>query len=197
MAEAGIARTDGTIQGGIVERQPKVVVTDHSRRPLEKTRQIAHLVKCRWTIAKPGNPAKVSAWMTLSAPGRNSPTRRPDSASAVTTDRALTQRILDAVDAAGRTGATAIRAIDRRVLDVACGPGIMTVELASIAGEVVAFDVTPEMLIRARERCARAGVRNVTFEEGSASDLPFPDDCFERRPDAAVDPPFPRAPPGP
>jgi ubiquinone/menaquinone biosynthesis C-methylase UbiE len=100
-------------------------------------------------------------------------------ASAVATDRTSTQRILDALGAGGRTGAPAMCGADIRVLDVACGPGIMTVELAGIAREVVAFDLTPEMLIRARERCAEAGFPNVLFEEGSASDMPFPDACFD------------------
>jgi len=66
-----------------------------------------------------------------------------------------------------------------RVLDVACGPGIVTCELAAIAREVVAFDITPVMLVKARERCDKAGRMNVTFREGSAADLPFADSSFD------------------
>jgi SAM-dependent methyltransferase len=65
------------------------------------------------------------------------------------------------------------------VLDVACGPGIITVALAGRAREVVAFDLTPEMLKKARQRCASGGARNVTFKEGSATDLPFSDHTFD------------------
>ena len=65
------------------------------------------------------------------------------------------------------------------VLDVACGPGIVTVALAARAREVVAFDLTPAMLKKARQRCASAGVRNVTFREGDATDLPFADHTFD------------------
>jgi ubiquinone/menaquinone biosynthesis C-methylase UbiE len=65
------------------------------------------------------------------------------------------------------------------VLDVACGPGIITVALAARAREVVAFDLTPEMLKKAQRRCARGGARNVTFREGSATDLPFADHTFD------------------
>jgi ubiquinone/menaquinone biosynthesis C-methylase UbiE len=65
------------------------------------------------------------------------------SASAAITDRRSTQRIIEATGA----GATSL------ALDVACGPGIVAVELAAVAREVVAFDLTPEMLIKARERC--------------------------------------------
>jgi SAM-dependent methyltransferase len=43
----------------------------------------------------------------------------------------------------------------------------------------VALDLTPEMLMRARQRCEKAGRRNVTFKEGSATDLPFLENCFD------------------
>jgi ubiquinone/menaquinone biosynthesis C-methylase UbiE len=90
-------------------------------------------------------------------------------ASAATTDSRLTQRLIEAA------GASATQL----ALDVACGPGIVTAALAGNVREVVAFDLTPEMLARAHERCAKAGLRNVTFKEGSATDLPFPDDHFD------------------
>jgi ubiquinone/menaquinone biosynthesis C-methylase UbiE len=89
--------------------------------------------------------------------------------SAATTDRALTDRLIAALGAGGSGS----------VLDVACGPGIVTEALARVAREVVALDLTPEMLTRARERCARAGLSNVTFREGSATQLPFPDNAFD------------------
>lgn len=44
---------------------------------------------------------------------------------------------------------------------------------------MVAFDLTPEMLRQARQRCAEAGLINVTFREGSATGLPFPDASFD------------------
>src|SRR5262249_22676809 len=62
---------------------------------------------------------------------------------------------------------------------VACGPGIVTCELAATAREVVAFDLTPEMLAKAQARCATHGLRNVAFKEGSATDLPFAEDYFD------------------
>src|SRR5262249_13209650 len=47
------------------------------------------------------------------------------------------------------------------------------------AHAVVAFDLTPEMLAKARDRCAQAGLTNVTFQEGSATDLPFAPESFD------------------
>src|SRR5262249_20049891 len=65
------------------------------------------------------------------------------------------------------------------VLDVACGPGIVTAALGRRARKVVALDLTPEMLKKAEQRCARAGLTNVEFRQGSAADLPFADDVFD------------------
>jgi ubiquinone/menaquinone biosynthesis C-methylase UbiE len=89
--------------------------------------------------------------------------------SAALTERAPIQRIIDA------TGADATS----RALDLACGPGIVTAQLAVVTGEVVGFDLTPEMLAKARERCSKANLQNVTFQEGSATQLPFPDNHFD------------------
>jgi SAM-dependent methyltransferase len=89
--------------------------------------------------------------------------------SAALTERAPIQRIIDATGA----DATAL------ALDLACGPGIVTAELAAVAREVVALDLTPEMLAKARERCGKANLQNVTFREGSATKLPFPESHFD------------------
>lgn len=65
------------------------------------------------------------------------------------------------------------------ILDVACGPGIVTAALARRARAVTAFDLTPEMLAKARQLCAAAGLANVTFREGSATEMPFADASFD------------------
>jgi ubiquinone/menaquinone biosynthesis C-methylase UbiE len=90
-------------------------------------------------------------------------------AAAAVTRADLVQRFVEAVPA----DATSV------ILDVACGPGIITAALAPRAREVVAFDLTPEMLTKARQRCAEANLTNVTFREGSATDMPFPDASFD------------------
>jgi ubiquinone/menaquinone biosynthesis C-methylase UbiE len=66
-----------------------------------------------------------------------------------------------------------------RLLDVACGPGVVTAALAPTAASVVAFDATEEMLEKARSRCAKAGSGNVEFKRGDAENLPFGDGQFD------------------
>lgn len=66
-----------------------------------------------------------------------------------------------------------------RVLDVACGPGVVTAAIAPRATSVVAFDATEEMLEKAGARCAKAGLRNVLFRRGDAESLPFEDGQFD------------------
>lgn len=90
-------------------------------------------------------------------------------ASAAINDEAHVRRLIDPIGPAAHGS----------VLDLACGPGIVTVELARVAHDVAALDLTPEMLGKARERCAKAGRTNVRFEEGLASALPFRDASFD------------------
>jgi ubiquinone/menaquinone biosynthesis C-methylase UbiE len=66
-----------------------------------------------------------------------------------------------------------------RVLDLACGPGIVSEALAYQAGTVVACDLTPTMLTRARRRCAEAGLTNVRCMLGLAEVLPFAAETFD------------------
>jgi ubiquinone/menaquinone biosynthesis C-methylase UbiE len=68
---------------------------------------------------------------------------------------------------------------ESRVLDVACGPGIVIEALARDAGEVIGCDITPEMLAKAEKRCAAAGFKNVRCLLGRAEALPFEDDSFD------------------
>ena len=67
-----------------------------------------------------------------------------------------------------------------RVLDVACGPGIVAAAIAPHVGQVVGIDATPEMIRLARERFGKAGLTNGRFELGSAEQLPFGNASFDQ-----------------
>jgi ubiquinone/menaquinone biosynthesis C-methylase UbiE len=82
-------------------------------------------------------------------------------------------------DDPGRFGAALGDARRGRLLDIACGPGVVTAELAADAGAVVAFDATEPMLDKAKARCAKAGLTNVAFRSGDAENLPFDDAEFD------------------
>jgi SAM-dependent methyltransferase len=65
-----------------------------------------------------------------------------------------------------------------RVLDVACGSGNAALAAARRFCRVVGVDDAPDLLERARRRAEAEGLK-VTFLEGDAEDLPFPDGAFE------------------
>jgi len=70
-----------------------------------------------------------------------------------------------------------------RVLDLGCGTGDLTTNLARLAEEsveIAGLDYSSPMLERAREKAARAGVgKRVKFIHGEATSLPFPDGYFD------------------
>jgi ubiquinone/menaquinone biosynthesis C-methylase UbiE len=65
------------------------------------------------------------------------------------------------------------------VLDVACGPGLLTLAFAEVAARVEGVDATGAFLARAREEAERRGLRNVVFRQGDAERLPFPEPSFD------------------
>jgi ubiquinone/menaquinone biosynthesis C-methylase UbiE len=73
--------------------------------------------------------------------------------------------------------ASGIRPGDR-VLDVAAGSGNAAIPAAARGAEVVASDLTPELFAAGRELAARSGVE-LTWEEGDAEALPYPDSGFD------------------
>jgi SAM-dependent methyltransferase len=74
-------------------------------------------------------------------------------------------------------GATGVRRGDR-VLDVAAGTGNAAVPAAATGAEVVASDLTPELFPAGRAFAAAHGVE-LTWEEGDAEALPYPDEAFD------------------
>lgn len=70
---------------------------------------------------------------------------------------------------------------DARLLDVGCGPGTITVDLARLApdGTVVGIDRSEEVLAEARAAAAAAGVTNLEIAVGDVYSLGYGDDSFD------------------
>jgi SAM-dependent methyltransferase len=68
-----------------------------------------------------------------------------------------------------------------RLLDLGCGPGTITVDLAEVVapGAVIGVELDPGRVEQARARAAERGLANVTIHEGDVHALPFPDDSFD------------------
>jgi ubiquinone/menaquinone biosynthesis C-methylase UbiE len=69
-----------------------------------------------------------------------------------------------------------------RVLDVACGTGLVTFRAADAVapnGAVVGTDISAEMVERARQIASDRGGANVTFERMDAEQLDLPDTSFD------------------
>ena len=66
----------------------------------------------------------------------------------------------------------------RRVLDAACGTGVVSVTAARLGAQVTGLDLTPELLERARENARIAGVE-IDWHEGDVEKLPFGDATFD------------------
>lgn len=68
------------------------------------------------------------------------------------------------------------------VLDLGCGAGLDAILAARSVGpdaRVYGVDMAPGMLARAREAVAEAGLTNVTILEGTAEELPLPDNSLD------------------
>ena len=84
-------------------------------------------------------------------------------------ERAAWDRILDLVVPAGR-------ALD--ALDVGCGTGFLSLELASRGHRVVGVDLAPSMLDLAGQKAKAQGLA-VRFETADAENLPYPAGSFD------------------
>lgn len=65
-----------------------------------------------------------------------------------------------------------------KVLDVACGPGILACCMARTAHQVDGLDVTPAMLEQAKLRQKNEGLINVDWHLGNGLNLPFRDSSY-------------------
>ncbi|MBU5614485.1 class I SAM-dependent methyltransferase [Geomonas azotofigens] len=64
------------------------------------------------------------------------------------------------------------------VLDVACGPGMVTCEFAKHARHVRGIDITPAMIEQARRRQGEQRLANLSWDVGNAVPLAYLDDSF-------------------
>jgi ubiquinone/menaquinone biosynthesis C-methylase UbiE len=65
-----------------------------------------------------------------------------------------------------------------RVLDLCCGAGTNTIDLAQKGFVVDAIDISPDAIAHARERAEESGMK-INFVTGSFLDLPFDDETFD------------------
>ena len=65
------------------------------------------------------------------------------------------------------------------VLDAGYGAGHTALAFATAATQVVALDLTPEMLAQVEKLAAERGVSNVVTRQGDVEKLPFDDDAFD------------------
>lgn len=66
-----------------------------------------------------------------------------------------------------------------RVLDLGCGGGHVSFAVAPHVAEVVAYDLSDEMLAAVAAEAAARGLRNVATQRGAAESLPFDDASFD------------------
>jgi SAM-dependent methyltransferase len=59
-----------------------------------------------------------------------------------------------------------------RLLDVGCGPGVLTVELAGLFEQAIGLDPDAEMLAEGARRAAEAGIANIEWIHARGEDIP-------------------------
>ena len=72
----------------------------------------------------------------------------------------------------------AIRA-GESVLDVGTGTGVVAITAARAGARVSALDLTPQLLMEARENGKIAGHPGIAWQEGDAEKLPYADESFD------------------
>lgn len=68
------------------------------------------------------------------------------------------------------------------VLDVGSGSGsdlLLAAKLAGAKGEAIGIDITSAMIEKAQKAARETGITNVTLQQGSAEDIPFPNEYFD------------------
>jgi ubiquinone/menaquinone biosynthesis C-methylase UbiE len=71
-----------------------------------------------------------------------------------------------------------VKSVDS-VLDIACGFGNTAITARRVGAKVTGIDITPELLIQAKEEESIAKVSGIDWREGNAESLPFEDESFD------------------
>ncbi|WP_156722161.1 class I SAM-dependent methyltransferase [Streptomyces apocyni] len=68
-----------------------------------------------------------------------------------------------------------------RILDIGCGPGTITADLASLVpgGQVTGVDTAADILVQARQVADERGLENVEFGTADVHALDYPDGSFD------------------
>lgn len=66
-----------------------------------------------------------------------------------------------------------------RVLEIGCGDGRLTRQLATVASKVVALDPDPVRIAAARRMAKAQGITNVSFHVGAAERMRFGGGAFD------------------
>jgi ubiquinone/menaquinone biosynthesis C-methylase UbiE len=93
---------------------------------------------------------------------------RPFATSATIRNQGILDRILEIAEPQP----------DDTVLDVACGPGLLTCAFAHVVRQATGSDLTPAMLEQAKIVQREQGLSNVKWEIGDATALPYKDGEF-------------------
>ena len=65
------------------------------------------------------------------------------------------------------------------VLDVGTGTGVAAITARRLGAKVTGLDLTPALLVQAKESATLAGHDDIAWHEGDAEALPFPDTSFD------------------
>lgn len=68
---------------------------------------------------------------------------------------------------------------NKRVLDLACGVGVIALELSKYADIVDALDISPLMIDKVKKECNKKEINNINYLIGDAHNLKYEDNTFD------------------
>jgi SAM-dependent methyltransferase len=96
--------------------------------------------------------------------------------------RSLPESVLESFCGVGNPFSLGVINEGEHVLDIGSGGGVDVLIAAIMTGpkgKVTGIDISSEMLDVARDNSRKAGLENISFQESSAEDLPYPDQSFD------------------